>query len=353
MKRIIDLRSDTVTVTTEKMRRAMYSAEVGDDVYGDDATMAKLERMAAQRVGKEAALFVPTGTMGNQLAILTHTNRGQEIILEEDCHIFNYEVGGMAFLAGVQAKLLKGKGGILDAEEVENSIRIDDIHFPSTGLICMENTHNRAGGIAIHPDKMVPVYRVAKKHNIPVHLDGARVFNAAVALGVDVKDITRYCDTVMFCISKGLCAPVGSLLAGNKAFIQKARKIRKMLGGGMRQSGILAAAGIVALTEMVDRLAIDHENAKVLAEGLANIHGIKIDVARVQTNIVIFDISRTGINGDQLVERLKPFGIKAIGSPNGIVRFVTHRYVTRRDVERVLGVMAKIISGISPLARAN
>jgi threonine aldolase len=291
--------------------------------------------------------------MGNQLAVLTHTKRGQEIILEENCHIFNYEVGGMAFLAGVQAKLLKGKEGILDAKEVENSIRIDDIHFPSTGLICMENTHNRAGGIAIHPDKMEPVYRVAKKHNILVHLDGARVFNAAVALGVDVKDITRYCDTVMFCISKGLCAPVGSLLAGDRAFIQRARKIRKMLGGGMRQSGILAAAGIVALTEMVDRLAIDHENAKALAEGLANIHGIKIDVARVQTNIVIFDISQTGMNGDQLVERLKPFGIKAIGSPNGIVRFVTHRYVTRRDVERVLDVMAKIINGVSPLARAN
>lgn len=353
MKRIIDLRSDTVTVPTEKMRRAMYSAEVGDDVYGDDTTMARLERMAAQKVGKEAALFVPTGTMGNQLAVLTHTKRGQEIILEENCHIFNYEVGGMAFLAGVQAKLLKGKEGILDAKEVENSIRIDDIHFPSTGLICMENTHNRAGGIAIHPDKMEPVYRVAKKHNIPVHLDGARVFNAAVALGVDVKDITRYCDTVMFCISKGLCAPVGSLLAGDRDYIQRARKIRKMLGGGMRQSGILAAAGIVALTEMVDRLAIDHENAKALAEGLANIHGIKIDVARIQTNIVIFDISQTGMNGDQLVERLKPFGIKAIGSPNGIVRFVTHRYVTRRDVERVLDVMAKIINGVSPLARAN
>lgn len=353
MDRIIDLRSDTVTVPTQKMRRVMYEAEVGDDVYGDDVTTAKLESMAAQRVGKEAALFVPTGTMGNQLAVLTHTNRGQEIILEEDCHIFNYEVGGMAFLAGVQAKLLKGRDGVLDAGEVEDSIRIDDIHFPSTGLICLENTHNRAGGIAIHPDRMEPVYRVGRKYNIPVHLDGARVFNAAVALGVDVKDITRYCDSVMFCISKGLCAPVGSLLAGSEAFIQKARRIRKMLGGGMRQLGVLAAAGIVALTEMVDRLAIDHENAKVLAEGLANIPGIKIDTGRVQTNIVIFDISQTGYNGYQLAQELKAFGIKALGSPNGIVRFVTHKYVSRKDVYRVLDAMTRIISGKSMLARAN
>jgi Beta-eliminating lyase. len=345
MDKIIDLRSDTVTVPTEKMRKAMYKAEVGDDVYRDDPTMLKLEALAAKTMGKEDALFVPSGTMGNQLSILTHTQRGDEIITEAQAHIFVYEVGALGFLAGVQAKQLKGHMGALDPAEVEEAIRVEDLHFPRTALICEENTHNKAGGTVIPLDTMEAIYKVAHKHNIPVHLDGARIFNAAVALGVQAKDIARWADSVMFCVSKGLCAPVGSLLTGSKAFIDKARKIRKMLGGGMRQAGILAAAAIVAITDMPQRLYEDHENARILAEGLAEIKGITVDLATVQTNMIYFDMTATGMNGYQLAEMLRSYGIKIAGSPDGKMRFVTHYYVTRDDVYRVLAVMKELIEG--------
>lgn len=338
----IDLRSDTVTKPTEKMREAMYKAEVGDDVYRDDPTMLELEDKAAKKLGKEAALFVPSGTMGNQVAVLTHTQRGDEIILEEDSHIFVNEVGGIAILAGVQARTLKGVSGALNAEEVEKAIRDYNIHYPSTSLICMENTHNKAGGKVIPLDKMKAVYEVGKKHGIPIHLDGARIFNASTYLNVDVKEITQYADSINVCLSKGLCAPIGSILVGSKEFIDKARKNRKLLGGGMRQAGILAAAGIIALDEMTLRLQEDHENAKVLARGLAEIPGIKIDADGIETNIIMLDVSGMGLNGNQLAEALKKKNILINGSKSGGIRFVTHAFFNKEDIEVVLSAIKKI-----------
>ena len=303
--KLIDLRSDTVTKPTEKMRKAMYKAEVGDDVYRDDPTIIELEYKAAKKLGKEAALFVPSGTMGNQVAVLTHTQRGEEIILEENSHIFINEVGGIAILAGVQAKTLKGVSGALNVNDVENAIREEDIHYPKTSLICIENTHNKAGGKVIPIENMKSIYELGKKHSIPIHLDGARIFNASTYLNVDVKEIAQFADSINFCLSKGLCAPIGSVLVGSNEFINKARKNRKLLGGGMRQAGILAAAGIIALDEMTLRLQEDHENAKNLAEGLAEIPGIHLDVEGVQTNIIMVDVSGMGINGNQLADSLK------------------------------------------------
>lgn len=340
--KFIDLRSDTVTHPTEKMREAMYKAEVGDDVYKDDPTILALEEKAAKTLGKEAALFVPTGTMGNQVAILTHTNRGDEIILEENSHIFVYEVAGLAVLSGVQARQIRGENGALKAEDVEKAIRGEDIHFPKTSLICMENTHNKAGGKIVPLDKMKAVYEVGEKHGIPIHLDGARIFNAAEGLNVDVKEIAQYADSIMFCLSKGLCAPVGSILVGSKEFIEKARKNRKILGGGMRQAGILAAAGMVALEDMTQRLGEDHKNAKVLAKGLEKIPGIKIKANSVETNLVMLDISGLGINGFELAEKLEKEDIKISGSKDGNLRFATHAYVTTEDVEKVLEALNKI-----------
>jgi len=337
--RFIDLRSDTVTLPTPKMRYAMYKAEVGDDVYGEDKTVNRLEEMAAEMMGKEAALFVTSGTQGNQIAVLTHTNRGDEIIVEENSHIFCYEVGGLGFLAGVQTRTLKGDRGCFNTTELENSIRSENIHFPKTGLICLENTHNRYGGVVIPLDDMERIYNLSRKYGIPVHLDGARIFNAATYLKCEAKDIAKYADSVMFCLSKGLCAPVGSLLVGSKEFIARARKLRKMLGGGMRQAGILAAAGIVALTEMVDRLEEDHKNARILAEGLLNISGIKIDMESVQTNMVMADIEGLGMDADTFVNKLLEKGIKVNSRDRKTIRFVTHYYVTTEDIFTTLSVI--------------
>ena len=257
--RYIDLRSDTVTMPTEEMRKAMAEAEVGDDVYEDDPTVNRLQELAAEMVGKEAALFVPSGTFGNQLCVLTHTRRGDEVILGEDCHIVLHEVGGAAVIAGVQLRTLKSNNGMLDPADVEAAIRPgDDIHYPHTGLICVENAHGL--GTAIPVNNLQAIKKIGEEHGIPVHMDGARIFNAAVALGVDAKEIAACADSVQFCLSKGLAAPVGSLVAGTKEFIEIARKNRKLMGGGMRQAGILAAAGIIALEKMTKRLHIDHEN---------------------------------------------------------------------------------------------
>lgn len=344
--KIIDLRSDTVTKPTQKMREAMYKAEVGDDVYRDDPTMLELERKAAEKLGKQAALFVPSGTMGNQLAVMTHTQRGDEIILEEDSHIFVNEVGGIAVLAGVQAKGLRGENGALNAKDVEDAIRDEEnIHFPRTSLICMENTHNKAGGKVISLEKMKEVYKVGQKHGIAVHLDGARIFNAATYLNVDVMEVAQYADSINVCLSKGLCAPVGSVLVGTPEFIDKARKNRKLLGGGMRQAGILAAAGLIALEEMPLRLQEDHDNAKALAQGLAEIPGIQIDANAVQTNIIRLDISGIGMNGNELALKLKDKGILMNGSKDGKIRWVTHVYVTKEDVKKVLKVINEIAAG--------
>jgi len=331
---VIDLRSDTVTVPTEEMRRAMALAEVGDDVYRDDPTVNRLEELAAEKVGKEAALFVPSGTMGNLIAVLTHTRAGDEVVVEQEAHIYYYEVGGMAALGGVQARPLPGVRGALQPGDVENAIRGDNIHFPRTSLVCLENTHNRAGGAVIKPESVAAVAGVAHKHGLAVHLDGARVFNAAVALGVNVKQLTGHVDSIMFCLSKGLAAPVGSLVAGTRDWIEKARKKRKMLGGGMRQAGILAAAGIIALERMVDRLEEDHANARQLAEALASMQGIDLDPSQVETNMVLFSLKN--IPADEFVKRLQDRSVLVNSMGPDRVRLVTHKEITSEDIEKAL-----------------
>lgn len=345
LAKTIDFRSDTVTQPTEAMRQAMARAEVGDDVLGEDPTVKRLEEIAAERFGKEAALFVTSGTMGNQLAILTHTNRGEEIIVESEAHVYFYEVGGIGALAGVQTRTIRGYRGTLPVDKVRQAIRLSDIHFPKTSLICMENTHNRAGGTVTELGQMEEIGALAKEYNISVHLDGARIFNASTALGVGVKELTKDADTVMFCLSKGLAAPVGSVLVGSGNWITKARKWRKMLGGGMRQSGVIAAAGIVALEQMVDRLEQDHVNARKLAEGLANIPGIQMDLGRVQTNIVVADFEGAGMSIPVFLERLKEQGIKAISFGEHLVRFVTHKDIGPEDIETTLSIVQQVMRG--------
>lgn len=338
----IDLRSDTVTLPTKQMRDFIYNAQVGDDVYGEDPSVNRLEKMAAEILGKEAAMFVTSGTQGNQICVMTHTQPGDEIILEEKCHIITYEVGGIGRLAGVQARLIPGKNGIMEPSDIEAAIREDDIHFPKTKLICLENTHNRAGGTVIPLDILKSTYEVAKKHNIPVHMDGARIFNAASYLNQPVKEIAKYADSVMFCLSKGLCAPVGSVVVGSKDFISKARKFRKMLGGGMRQAGFLAAAGIVALEQMTSRLNEDHENARLLAQGLSEIPGISIDMDTVQTNIVICNISGLKMTASEFAAKLYEKGIRVNGGNSTMVRFVTHYWINRDDIEATIEVVKSL-----------
>lgn len=339
----IDLRSDTVTKPTDEMRQAMYKAEVGDDVYRDDPTVNRLEELVAREMGKESALFVASGTMANQVAVMTHTKRGDEIILGENSHIYIYEVGGIAYLAGVQTALVTETNGVMDAGAVEQKIRLENIHFPETSLICVENTHNKAGGRVVPLEVMESIYKVGIKHNIPVHLDGARIYNAATYLGVKVKDIAQYCDTVNVCLSKGLCAPVGSVLAGSSEFIEKARKFRKMLGGGMRQAGIIAAAGIVAVEKMSKRLKEDHDNAMLLAKGLNSLDGVSVEVDKVQTNLIMVDFGGTGLNGIKLAEKLKAKGILINGSLSPVVRFATHHYITENDVNKAVQTISRII----------
>lgn len=341
----LDFRSDTLTLPTDEMRQAMASAEVGDDVYGEDPTLIRLQEMAARIMGKEDALFVPSGTMGNLLGILTNTHgaRCAEIICEASSHIRLNEVAGCATVAGMQICPIQGVRGAMDPEEVRAAIRDDNIHHPSTALICLENTHNFAGGCVIPLDNMKAIYAIAQEHGIPVHVDGARVFNAAAALGVPASQIAQYCDSITFCLSKGLSAPVGAVLCGTKAFIALARRYRKMLGGGMRQAGVLAAAGIVALTSMVDRLKEDHANARALAEGIAALPGLSIDLSGVQSNIVIFDVSGTGMNADQFVDALGGRDVLVSSVGPMAVRFVCHRHVNSGDVKAALAVMKDML----------
>lgn len=339
--RYIDLRSDTVTMPTEEMRIAMANAPVGDDVYGDDPTVNELEKLAAQIVGKEAALFVPSGTFGNQLALLTHTRRGDEVILEHNAHIVIHEVGGAAVIAGVQLRTVHGKNGAMNPSLVEKSIRPDDIHMPRTGLICVEEAHGCGAVVPI--ENLKAIKEIANRFNIPVHMDGARVFNAATALNVDVKEITENCDSVMFCLSKGLCAPVGSILAGSKAFIDVARKNRKLMGGGLRQSGILAAAGIIALEKMADRLHVDHENAEYMARKLSEIKGINVDFSRRDINMVFFTIDENLVEDKVLVDSFLDAGIKINGIEDGEYRFVTNNGVTKEDIDFAVNKLKEIM----------
>lgn len=341
--KIIDLRSDTVTVPTQAMRRAMFEAEVGDDVYGEDPTVIRLEALAASLLGKEAALFVPTGTQGNQVAILTHTNRGEEVIMEAESHVFFYERAGIAALSACQTRPIPGRQGAMDPDMVLAAIRSVDLHFPRTSLVCVENTHNRSGGCILPQENVEAVAEVAHRNGIPVHMDGARVFNAAVASGRPVAELVAPVDSVMFCLSKGLAAPVGSMLVGSRAFIDKARANRKLLGGGMRQAGILAAAGIVALEQMVDRLAEDHEHAKQLGRGLNQIPGLQVDMETVQTNMVMCDIHDERWDAASLSGALKTAGVLANGTAKRRIRLVTHKDVAAADVPEVLSRIEHVV----------
>ncbi len=337
---IIDLRSDTVTKPTESMLRAMVEAEVGDDVYREDPTVLRLERLAAEILNKEDALFVTSGTQGNQVAVLTHCKNGDEVILEADSHLFYYEGGAMAALAGVQTRTLAGERGALRGEQVERAIRGKNIHFPRTTLVCLENTHNRAGGAIIHPEQMKEVYQVANANHIPVHLDGARLFNAAVATGRDVKEFTQYTDSVQVCLSKGLSAPIGSILAGPRDYIEEARWWRKKLGGGMRQAGYMAAPGIIALTEMVDRLTEDHQHAKLLGEGLSR---FPFKVSPVDTNIVLVDTSETAFTALDMLAKLAEHDVLATDFDSHVIRFTTNRHITEQDIGKVLHAIENIL----------
>lgn len=340
---LIDLRSDTVTQPSEPMRRAMYQAAVGDDVYEEDPTVAELERLVAAQMGKEAGLFVTSGTQGNLVALLTHCPRGAEVILEAEAHIYYYEVGGLSALGGMIPVPVRGCHGVLDPRDVERSIRGANIHYPETRLVCLENTHNRAGGTVTTPEQVRAVAEVAHARGIPVHIDGARIYNAAVALQLPPATLTADADTVNVCLSKGLGAPVGSVLCGPRQFIQAARKYRKMVGGGLRQVGVLAAAGIYAVQNNVARLAEDHVNARFLAEGLSQIPGITVDLSTVQTNILIADVGATGCPASELAERFGAAGVKCGAFGPTSIRFVTHLNVDRADCAEALRRIGQVV----------
>lgn len=337
----IDLRSDTVTLQPAEMVKEMTKAIVGDDVYGDDPTATLLEEMTAKLLGKEAGLFVPSGTFGNQLALLTHTRRGEEVIVGSEAHILAHEVGAASVIAGVQLRTIPMTLNVMDPELVKRTIRVEDLHYPDTGLICMENA--LGNGSVMSLDNMQAVYAVAKAHDLPVHLDGARLFNAALALGVSAKELSDCADTVNLCLSKGLCAPVGSVLVGPKAFIDKARKNRKLMGGGMRQVGFLAAAGIYALEHMVDRLKEDHDNLQLLAKGLADIPGITVKMDRTAINMVFFELPESIISEEAFLAGLLEAGIKSNGTEDGEYRFVTHYGVDKFAVETTLNAVRKLV----------
>ena len=344
---MVDLRSDTVTLPTAEMRRAMYEAELGDDVYGEDPTVNRLEAMSAERTGKEAAVLVASGTMGNLVCGLTHCGRGDEVIVGDTAHTYLNEQGGVAALGGVQIHTITTDArGMLDPQRVEAAIRPQGLQPPRTALVCLENTHNRGSGAAFTADEMAGVTGVAHAHGASVHLDGARIFNAAVALGVPVAELAAQADSLSFCLSKGLSCPVGSVVCGSEEFITRARRTREMVGGGMRQAGIIAAAGIVALETMVDRLAEDHVNAQRLAQGLATIPGLSIDPSRIQTNIVYVDLLDTAAH--ELSAALRERGVLANGMGNW-VRFVTHYGITAEDIELALDAIEAAVRAARPV----
>ncbi|HEY73676.1 MAG: low-specificity L-threonine aldolase [Chloroflexi bacterium] len=341
--KIIDLRSDTVTHPTPAMREAMYRAEVGDDVFGDDPTVNRLEALAAEMLGKEAALFVASGTMGNLVALLTHCGRGDEAIVGDRSHTFLFEQGGMAALGGITPRTISNQpDGTLRLEEIEGAIRGDNVHFPRTRLVCLENTHNMCNGAPLTVEYTAQAAELAHERGLQLHLDGARVFNAAAALGVDVREVAREADSVMFCLSKGLCAPVGSLVCGDADFIAQARRARKVVGGGMRQAGVLAAAGIVALEQIAPRMAEDHVRAKRLADGLAQIPGV--EVAPAATNILYFWLTEeTPKTQDEVVDGLRERGVLLLGRLDGRFRAVTHYWITDEAIEHTIQAMRETL----------
>ena len=341
----VDLRSDTITLPTKEMLDAITGAELGDDVFQEDPTVNRLEDLAATKFNKEAALFVPSGTMANLVAVLSHCQRGDEVILGDQAHTFLYEAGGISAFGGVHSRQIPNQeDGTLLLEDIKKSIRKEDVHFPPTRLICLENTHNRCLGMPLSVDYTNSVTEIAKNNSLSVHVDGARIFNAAVSLDVSVTELTDNIDSVSFCLSKGLSAPAGSMLCGNKDFIEKARRNRKALGGGMRQAGVLAAAGLVALEKMTDRIIDDHENARTLAEGISNIDGIRINLDRVKTNIIYFSLDHPKVGGALLLEKMAEKNIHFFELGPSWFRLVTHAGVSKGDVDAVVGEFERILS---------
>ncbi len=341
---IVDLRSDTVTKPSAAMRKAMHDAEVGDDVYREDPSVNRLQERAAEIFGRDAALYVPSGTMGNQTALKVHTHHGQEVICEERCHIYNYEMGMMTAFSGVVPRTIRAEDGILTWALIAPHIRKRNDHRARTGLIELENTSNLAGGSVYPVANLNEIADNAHAAGLPVHLDGARIFNASVAVGKPVAEITRKFDSVMFCLSKGLGAPVGSMLVGSKEFIEEARIVRKMLGGGMRQAGVLAAAGLIALEENPKRLHIDHANARFIARELAQIPGIRIDPVKVESNILFFDVTGTGFTAQEVSKRLAAQGVLANATNEQLIRMVTHLDVDRAGCERAMKVLREVVA---------
>lgn len=341
---MIELRSDTMTQPTAAMRKAMAEAEVGDDVFGEDPTVNRLEEMAADRLGKEAALYVSSGTMANLVSELTHCGRGDEIILGSHAHTFFYEQGGSAAVGSLHPRTVPNQpDGKMALEDIEDAIRGDNVHFPRSRLILLENTHNICNGCPLEIEYMQAVGDIARRHQLKIHVDGARFFNAAVALGVPPKDLAAEADSVSFCLSKGLAAPVGSMICGTQDFINEARRARKLLGGGMRQAGILAAAGIVSLNEMVERLAEDHANAKKLAVGLSEIRGLSIEPDKIRTNIVFFELKSEQMTAAQFTQQIDAEGVRMLTTAAQRVRAVTHYQVTSEDIDRTLSAISKVM----------
>ncbi len=344
---IIDLRSDTITQPTEQMREAMAHAPVGDDVFGEDPTVRELEALAADMLGKEAGLFVPSGTMANLVAVMTHTQKGDEVLVEAEAHTYYYEVGSISAVAGVVPRPIPGRDGYISPDQVRGAVRPPNIHYPIPRLLCLENTHNRAGGMPFDAHEMEATCLVAHELGLAVHVDGARIFNAAVAVGAPAAALVRHADSVMFCVSKGLSAPVGSVLVGRRDFLERARRFRKMVGGGMRQAGVIAAAGVVALRTMVARLAEDHANARRLAGGMARIPGLRVDLDRVRTNIVLVGVDGP-LSASEFASRLKDAGVLALATGPSTIRMVTHRHVAAAQVDRALEAIGRVATALAP-----
>jgi threonine aldolase len=342
LSELIDFRSDTITLPTKKMLDSIRTAKLGDDVFREDPTVNQLEQLAAEKMGKEAALLVSSGTQANLIALMNNSIPGKLVILEAQSHIYWYEVGGISRIAGLFPWPITSEFGAMSPNDIETAIHTEDIHFPEPAMICIENTHNRHGGTIINPDQIKAIKDIASKNDLKLYMDGARIFNAAIALNIDVKKFTKHVDNLMFSLSKGLCCPVGSILVGSSEFIQRARKIRKILGGGMRQAGIIAAPGIIALEEMIDRLEEDHKNARRLAEGLAKIDGINIDLKRVQTNIICYDVSNIGVSAEFFIRKLKKNGILALSLSKNSIRMVTHRGIIKENIEKTIEIIRKI-----------
>ena len=341
----IDLRSDTVTQPTQQMRAAMASAEVGDDVFGEDPTVNHLEELAASTLGKQAGLFVTSGTMANLVSHLTHCGRGDEMILGDQGHSYFYEQGGSAAVGSIHSRILTNRSdGTLDLAEIEAAIRSDNVHFPRTRLIMLENTHNRCSGMPLAANYLHSVRELADAYGLKIHIDGARLFNAAAALRVAAAELAAPADSVSICLSKGLAAPVGSVVCGTQEFVDRARRARKVLGGGMRQAGVIAAAGIIALTEMTDRLTEDHANARKLAEGLGQIEGISLDPSQIRTNIVYFRISRTGLSAEAFAGSLAEKGVRLLAVGPGLCRAVTHYQIRSDDITAALTAIGETMA---------